>query len=384
MKRKLFSLRIPDNRNFGLDLLRFIAILVVLILHSIAVLPPEASIVRRFIFDGVIVFFVLSGFLIGRILIRDFQEDISINKLFYFWKRRWYRTLPAYYFTILIILILVHLRGYYLNVMGVLKSLFFIQNIFYDSDIFFPESWSLSIEEWFYLTIPFLLLILNKLFKIPIKTNIIVVFIIVLLFSLLIRTYLYFNIVIDSGLAWDRNIRSAVVPRLDSILMGVLGAWLYIFKNNFFKMNKNILFIIGFIIFLSSKFYTEYINPNYDTYYTSVIYFSLIPFSVMLMLPRLYYLNKSKYRLFNNFITRGSLISYSLYLVNLTIVACLILQPLSINVWVKFMLFWILTVLLSILMYKYIETPFMKLRDKEFFLPFRKNHYKLIHLKKKF
>ena len=79
--KKLFKIEIPDNRNFGLDLLRFIAIFTVLISHSITVLPEKYYVVHKFIFDGVLVFFVLSGFLIGRIFIRDFENGFSLKKM---------------------------------------------------------------------------------------------------------------------------------------------------------------------------------------------------------------------------------------------------------------------------------------------------------------
>lgn len=361
----IFKIEIPDNRNYGLDLLRFIAISAVLISHSIAVLPPAFDIIHKFIFDGVLIFFVLSGFLIGRILIRDFQENIDTKKIINFWKRRWFRTLPAYYFTILLIVILCYMLGIGLNKMGVIKSLFFVQNIGYRSDAFFAESWSLAIEEWFYLLIPLLLFVLNKIFRLSMKANIVVIFVIVLLFSLITRSYVYSNIEISSVSDWDMNLRSPVITRLDSLLMGVLGAWFFIYKKDFFKKNKNILFIIGLAIFICNKLYVNYGLEGFSGFYICVLYFSVVPFSILLTIPALYYMRTPTNNYLRKTISIGSLISYSMYLVNLTIVSFIILVRLDINVWMRFVLFWVLTVGFSILMYKYIETPFMKLRDKK-------------------
>ena len=48
--------------------------------------------------QGVEVFFVLSGFLIGGILLKLLQStSFSINEVFHFWIRRWFRTLPLYF-----------------------------------------------------------------------------------------------------------------------------------------------------------------------------------------------------------------------------------------------------------------------------------------------
>lgn len=363
--KNLFNIPIPENRNFGLDLMRFIAILMVLISHSITVLPPAYYLVHKFIFDGVMMFFVLSGFLIGRILIRDFEASINIKKIIYFWKRRWFRTLPAYYFTILVILFLSFILGLHPNKLGIIRSLFFVQNLYYHSGVFFTESWSLSIEEWFYLTLPIVIFIINKVMNITIKKNIIITFIVVLLFSLIIRSFIHYTTIINTVSEWDTNIRSTVLTRLDSLLMGVLGAWFFIFKKDFFRKNKKILFIIGLFIFILNKLYTNIYLDTFSGFYINVLYLLVIPFSILLMIPIFYYISYPVNNYMKKMVTIGSLISYSMYLVNLTIVSAIILQPLDINIWLKFLLFWFLTIFSSVLIYKFIETPFMKLRDKQ-------------------
>jgi len=68
---KFFNIEISKNRVFGLDLLRFIAIFMVLLGHSLIMVPEHLRpSVYPYIFDGVAIFFVLSGFLIGGILIK--------------------------------------------------------------------------------------------------------------------------------------------------------------------------------------------------------------------------------------------------------------------------------------------------------------------------
>ena len=104
--------KIEKNRIFGLDIMRTFAILAVMFGHSIFFLPTSIKDqLHAFVIDGVNIFFVLSGFLIGGILIRDFEKKKTIKVLFNFWIRRWFRTLPNY-FLILIVLKLSFLLRY--------------------------------------------------------------------------------------------------------------------------------------------------------------------------------------------------------------------------------------------------------------------------------
>ncbi len=88
-----------NERIFGLDLLRTIAILLVVLAHGNLIVMDKLPYFPDFsIVDGVNLFFVLSGFLIGSIIIKSL-EKYGINKasIIIFWKRRWFRTLPNYY-----------------------------------------------------------------------------------------------------------------------------------------------------------------------------------------------------------------------------------------------------------------------------------------------
>jgi len=73
-----FKLQIPENRIYGLDILRAMAILFVLNIHSAHFFSPTSLIFKILTplnLDGVTLFFVLSGFLIGGILISQFEKD---------------------------------------------------------------------------------------------------------------------------------------------------------------------------------------------------------------------------------------------------------------------------------------------------------------------
>ena len=95
------------SRVFGLDLLRMFAILFVVFGHSAILVPEEyKDIIRKITLDGVAMFFVLSGFLIGGILIKIVEkEKPTFPVLLNFWSRRWLRTAPIYFIILSFVLI---------------------------------------------------------------------------------------------------------------------------------------------------------------------------------------------------------------------------------------------------------------------------------------
>jgi peptidoglycan/LPS O-acetylase OafA/YrhL len=147
----------PQKNDLSLDILRAIAIISVVHVHGNSLFPETLPFLRNsnFIVDGVSVFFVLSGFLIGRILLKTLSKGtFSCNDLFNFWIRRWVRTVPNYYFVLCLIVVLTIL--FQEDNLKNLSFEYFIfsQNLFCSHPYFYPEAWSLTIEEWFYLLFP--------------------------------------------------------------------------------------------------------------------------------------------------------------------------------------------------------------------------------------
>src|SRR5204863_1727576 len=89
------------GRVFGLDLLRAAAIMMVVCAHGFVVLYPHFGEPLGFFghggFYGVELFFVLSGFLIGQILIRAAGALGRAANVASFYVRRWFRTLPLFF-----------------------------------------------------------------------------------------------------------------------------------------------------------------------------------------------------------------------------------------------------------------------------------------------
>lgn len=373
---KIFHLPISKSRIYGLDILRALAILFVVYGHSIPfvikVWPKKWLTIP--VLDGVSIFFVLSGFLIGGILLKIFENNKATPSLLLnFWIRRWFRTLPNYF---LVFGLLFIAQGLILNKTSLEDSwpyLFFSQNLYTSHPLFFPEAWSLSVEEWFYILIPIVLFLFRKM-KLKVKTSALLLIVLFLLGSLIIRYLRFEDFENVSFRQWDNLFRKQVITRLDSIMFGLLGAWVFFYFKSFWIKNKWPFLGIGVLLMALHKsliYFRLDLGLSYNVYFC-VWSFSLISFATLMCIPFLSEIRTGSGRTFR-FISRISLISYSMYLVNLTLVQELILRAMY-KVWplnqteftplAYFALTWVFTILNSIVLYKYFEVPSTKLREK--------------------
>jgi peptidoglycan/LPS O-acetylase OafA/YrhL len=104
---------------------------------------------------GVSMFFILSGFLITRLLLNEEQTQSYIN-LRNFYMRRLLRIVPAYYFLLFVYYIAQRLGYLELGAQSWLTALTFTKYLNWHEDWFTAHCWSLSIEEQFYLVWPLL------------------------------------------------------------------------------------------------------------------------------------------------------------------------------------------------------------------------------------
>lgn len=146
----------------GLDGLRGLAVIAVVLYHFFPALLPGGYL-------GVDLFFVLSGFLITSLLVREFRTSGTIS-LKDFWVRRFRRILPAAVSVLVMCTALVAWIGGDLAVglrQQFLGTLFFVNNwtqiatsqsYFADNEIqVFAHYWSLAVEEQFYVIWPLLI-----------------------------------------------------------------------------------------------------------------------------------------------------------------------------------------------------------------------------------
>lgn len=204
-------------RRAGLDLVRAVAILLVVGAHGLLVAgqpgPAAAPWFLRAGFAGVELFFVLSGYLIGTILLRSFDrpEGAALGR---FWARRWLRTLPPYY---LVVAGLFLLRPPPERIGGA-SYWTFTQNLAWPIPGWFDESWSLAVEEWFYLTLPLVLLALAG--RRPGPNRLLAGILAYVALGTGLRAWLA-----TGADVWDDQLRKVVLARLDGVGHGVLVAW---------------------------------------------------------------------------------------------------------------------------------------------------------------
>lgn len=231
------SSRVPE-----LDGLRGVAILLVVLFHYFYFYPSAdhrpADVLRSVYvhfercialgWTGVDLFFVLSGFLIGGILL-DVKSSPFYFKTFYL--RRFYRIVPLYYGWILSYLLFVTFTSAVFRAQGVqpegpyqMFALFlFLQNFGLGyrsliSSAWFAALWSLAVEEQFYLVSPFLIRFLPK-------SRLLAVIFIAVASAPLFRIWFHFHVHIPkSGV----SLAYTLMPcRADALAIGTLAATLW-------------------------------------------------------------------------------------------------------------------------------------------------------------
>ncbi|HLK38765.1 MAG TPA: acyltransferase [Polyangiaceae bacterium] len=168
--RRFFELDLLDNRYPSLHGMRVIGILTVVQLHVTSILAFEEKLplnsvwttTSMSIFFGMDLFFFLSGFLIGSILLRSVEVSGS-QHVRRFYLRRVFRTFPSYYVVLTGLALTTamtasqrhHLPFEYFYLTNYVKLT--------REDVLMLWGWSLGLEEQFYLTVPLLFFLLHKI-----------------------------------------------------------------------------------------------------------------------------------------------------------------------------------------------------------------------------
>lgn len=375
--KNIFTIDFGKKRVYGLDILRALAIIIVLFAHSGTLLPREvAEFQDKLLVDGVFLFFVLSGFLIGGILIKVLEtKGASIKSLVDFWVRRWFRTVPNYFLVLTVLIIIGFCLHGGIGGANPLQYFLFLQNFSYPHPSFFSEAWTLSVEEWFYLTIPVFIFILVGAFKMAPKKAIVTTVIVIVMASIALRLYRYSIHPPASIAEWDAYYRKEVVTRMDSLMFGVLGAYLAYYHKVIWIKHKKALFWIGVGVIVSTHILALYIAQGTHILeyayglYLSVFSFSIIAAGILLLLPFLSEYKTGKGRVYKA-LTSISIASYSMYLIHASLIQpfvfALIDQSTSSPYLaiLRYGLYWGLTIAASILLYKYFEKPTTDLRER--------------------
>jgi peptidoglycan/LPS O-acetylase OafA/YrhL len=222
-------------RQPGLDVMRALAILWVMLFHFRIGLPHLLYWPSRYGWMGVDLFFVLSGYLIGSQLLRPYLKGAEPS-LAQFYFRRAFRILPAF----LAVLGLYVFAPAFREAPGLSplwQFLTFTENfrIDYLHDQAFSHVWSLCVEEHFYLVLPLLVLVLMRK---PRFSKALAVVLSILVFGIVARGWIYLHQLKPLLLAGDNEfylrytewIYYPTYTRLDGLLVGVVLAVIKTFR----------------------------------------------------------------------------------------------------------------------------------------------------------
>ena len=357
----------------SIDSLRALAVLAVIIYHvDVNYLPGG--------FLGVDLFFVLSGYLISSLIIKEYRKTGSLN-LYNFYIRRARRLLPAVYFMITVGLVVMVLFNEVLLRKSHLDAIFgyiYSSNwwyIFHKLDYFdsfgaqspFKHLWSLAIEEQFYMIFPLLFLLVNRKKKskdgtYKLNKNFLYVVLGLILVSL-IAHILLFDINNISRIYFGTDTRAF------SLLVGVVGAILYPMERLHTKVTpqQNMLYSVVSLVSIATLITVMIYTSEYNTllYRGGFLLVAILGLIVIISSGKQHTL-MSRLLSFKPVVFIGK-ISYSLYLWHFPVLV--LTTPVSEigNPNIFFVILRIvLTFAVAIVSYVFVETPIRKLGFKNY------------------
>lgn len=269
---------------------------------------PQLPVVLFFAGLGVDLFFVLSGYLVGGLLIDAAHRDQPW--VMHFWMRRWWRTLPSYYLFLVINLLL--LRWTQGNWVNPLAHVFFVQNLAWAHPDFFPEAWSLSIEELFYLCAPLAFVAFGMTSA---KLRRIFAFAMALIVAGIVLRWLW---VLQFDPPWDSGIKKIAVLRIDAIAFGLASVAAMRLWPLWCQVQRRWLAVAGtFVIVMSA--WLNYASAIDSSVPARVFVVSLNGMGPALLLPWLIGLPTDTERWSVRSIAALARWSYALYLVHMPI-----------------------------------------------------------------
>lgn len=189
----------------------------------------------------------------------------------------------------------------------------------------------------------------------------------------LLRYHFHINSIISSGQEWSHQLRKVVVYRVDSIYYGFIGAYVFMYFKSVWERYKTSFFYLASVVFsgLHAIIFIYNITPENTSFFFNVFYLPIIAISLLLFFPLATSLENRTF--LKTQITKISILSYAIYLVNYSIVLLSIqyfinMEEASFIIkTIILVVYWFLTYALSYLLFVYFEKPMTNLRDNNFF-----------------
>jgi peptidoglycan/LPS O-acetylase OafA/YrhL len=350
-------------RNPGLDAARLSAALMVVICHAVVVIfplygwaPPVPVMLAGYF--GVELFFVLSGFLIGGLLLDVAATDPTPRGWLVFMVRRWMRTLPLYYLWIGVLFVVEPPHGDLVRHLLAYGTA--TQNLAWPMphDEWFNQSWSLTIEEWFYLL--FSAALLCAAARAPARTvawPVIGAFILLPLLGRLLA---------PPPADFQRDIYHVAVLRLDAIAYGVALAKLRADGSRLFQYGRP-AFLLGCAVIASFWIQDStglWFRLTPGQYHAVQLTGTSIGFCLILVGMLSWH---SRGSMSSRLITAGSEISYGLYIMHLTILEQVLFhaQLNNINQTLAILIAFMLMFAIPYASFRWFEQPILALRPRQ-------------------
>jgi peptidoglycan/LPS O-acetylase OafA/YrhL len=338
-----------------IDFLRGIAVILVLLRHHAFINNTHNP-----GWIGVDLFFVLSGFLVSGLLFREYIQEKKVNaKLFLI--RRGFKIYPLFYLALLATIIIELSLGHKIARRPVISEMLFLQNYYL---AIWNHTWSLAVEEHFYLLVAMLITFLARTRKLHSVKLCTCVFFVIGLMCLGFRIYNNLYVPFD----YPSHIFRTHL-RMDSLLFGVALSYYHSFRKemfaSFFQRKRLGLYMLSLVLILPALV----INQTDAFVNTIGLTFLYVGFGILLAnFVTDKAINEKIDKLFSrrlvNFTSIVGVCSYAIYLFHMFVhryIASYI-KPL----WLSFFIYFFGSVLLGILISKTIEVVVLRYRDRWF------------------
>jgi peptidoglycan/LPS O-acetylase OafA/YrhL len=349
------------NHLPSLDGIRAISILAVMLYHSFGFMGARL---------GVSAFFVLSGFLITWLLLKEFSktDDVSLKGFYY---RRTLRIFPAYFSFLIVVFIIEMLQGDESIADFILPSFFYYYNYYYpitgNGHPNLGHIWSLCVEEQFYIIWPLVFMLTARRGQ-----NYIISFLVlVILAGVLWRYYAYFGLELS-----DKWLYRTFDSRFDNLAIGCLLA---VILNNKTLRDKawGLLDYPALMPFFVVALVLSRLLGMSDPAYSYTLGFTVEGVLISLILVQCLAYSHTWYLgwLNNRFIVFIGVISYAMYLYH-ELAAGVALKAsaylsnilgISIGQYVAGFMGFVLTVIAAYFSYLVIEKPILRMRNRKVF-----------------